>query len=559
MMKRSADEADVGAVIAEFKATDDMLDRMGKDLKSWRDDWEDLLRYQSDISGTFTTLYKPVGAASNPNGREGPADTPAHYMNKCLGLDKTFVDLKEDLAQEIGMIATKLIRPIEDAKASTKQLHKTLKHRENMKLDYERYHGRAENARKKDNKSAKDDAALAKHENELAQAYIDYQTADDQVKQTFPPVTEAVLSLLPALLASQVMLQTTLVGQLYTVLDAYCREHHLPSPAPSEADVISSFEQDFTPLRKELESGFRMIANGKAIKQPMDLTSKGGSSLTGMGIRNKVMNLKTPMAVSQGTGANLAITNAPHDYAQDEEEAPPTKPPRPTNLPSPSFNNQASIPYRSAASPRSFSTGSQFLPQEEEAPPQKPPRPSASPAYGGQSPALSAYGGQLSVPSAFKPRSASAPYDQNPTASLPFPEQQNPSWTKSVSPRSLSPTSARFGNNLSNKLSPVSGAGTEYFDSNARRLSNHSLASSAASVVAGRKKPPPPVPTKRIASAQAQYVTALYDFEGQNAGDLFFREGDRIRVVKKTDSTDDWWDGEIQGRTGAFPANYVQV
>ena len=54
-------------------------------------------------------------------------------------------------------------------------------------------------------------------------------------------------------------------------------------------------------------------------------------------------------------------------------------------------------------------------------------------------------------------------------------------------------------------------------------------------------------------------MPALYDVEGQNAGDLGFREGDRIKVVKKTESTDDWWDGELRGVVGAFPANYVQL
>ena len=58
---------------------------------------------------------------------------------------------------------------------------------------------------------------------------------------------------------------------------------------------------------------------------------------------------------------------------------------------------------------------------------------------------------------------------------------------------------------------------------------------------------------------QPQYVTALFDFEGQAEDDLPFREGDRIKVVKKTESTDDWWEGELKGRQGNFPANYVQL
>lgn len=81
--------------------------------------------------------------------------------------------------------------------------------------------------------------------------------------------------------------------------------------------------------------------------------------------------------------------------------------------------------------------------------------------------------------------------------------------------------------------------------------------SSMASIAAGKKKPPPP-PPKRIASTQGFWVTALYDFAGQGQGDLAFREGDRIKVVKKTDSTDDWWEGELKGVQGSFPANYCQ-
>ncbi|KAJ9654771.1 hypothetical protein H2198_006210 [Neophaeococcomyces mojaviensis] len=75
--------------------------------------------------------------------------------------------------------------------------------------------------------------------------------------------------------------------------------------------------------------------------------------------------------------------------------------------------------------------------------------------------------------------------------------------------------------------------------------------------LATKKKPPPPPP--RIPSHHYQFVTALYDFGGQGQGDLAFKEGDKIKVLKKTDSTDDWWQGELRGIKGMFPANYVQV
>lgn len=72
-----------------------------------------------------------------------------------------------------------------------------------------------------------------------------------------------------------------------------------------------------------------------------------------------------------------------------------------------------------------------------------------------------------------------------------------------------------------------------------------------------KKKPPPP-PPKRMVS-QFLYAEALYDFHGENQGDLSFREGDQIQVVKKTDSTDDWWEGKLNGVKGSFPANYCKI
>ena len=71
------------------------------------------------------------------------------------------------------------------------------------------------------------------------------------------------------------------------------------------------------------------------------------------------------------------------------------------------------------------------------------------------------------------------------------------------------------------------------------------------------QKPPPP-PPKKIGSFQSEYVTAMYDFDSLTPGDLNFREGDRIRVVKKTESSQDWWEGEIHGQKGSFPANYCK-
>ena len=54
-----------------------------------------------------------------------------------------------------------------------------------------------------------------------------------------------------------------------------------------------------------------------------------------------------------------------------------------------------------------------------------------------------------------------------------------------------------------------------------------------------------------------EFVYALHDFvpQQQNATCLAFRAGELIRVLNRDPSG--WWDGEIDGRRGWFPSNYV--
>ncbi|KAF4003464.1 hypothetical protein FOB22_003812 [Saccharomyces cerevisiae] len=54
-------------------------------------------------------------------------------------------------------------------------------------------------------------------------------------------------------------------------------------------------------------------------------------------------------------------------------------------------------------------------------------------------------------------------------------------------------------------------------------------------------------------------AVALYNFAGEQPGDLAFKKGDVITILKKSDSQNDWWTGRTNGKEGIFPANYVRV
>ncbi|KAM0716627.1 hypothetical protein Q7P37_008072 [Cladosporium fusiforme] len=538
--KRSDDQADVGAVLADFKATDAMIEQLAKDLKGWKEGWEDILKGQYEAAEAFANLYKPCEPIDHEQPHR-PVPTPKRYMDKSLALQKIYAELAKDLQQEIDMVQNRLVTPADQAKACLKPLKRTLKHRENMKLDYERYLSRTEHAQKKQTRSVKEETALAKHESDLAQAHVDYQNADDQIKETFPPITAAVKALLPQLLALQIRIQTTLVGQYYTILDQYTKDHGIPNPAPGNAEIIGVHDQEFTSLRKELESGIVTIAKGKAVSMPMNLPDKDDSTMTGLGIRNRIGYRKT----SAQNGAPVRPAKPSPQDQQLAIGAPPEKP----------------LALKATPEHQDY---------DEEPAPVKPPRPGTTPSYGSPSYGSPSYGSPSygspspAIPTSTKPRIPSMPtVSPGPPAYSEKPSPMMHSYSHTGTPNQTTggATPPSYYNTPNSSLS-----NSDYFTQQqqhqaeqARRASSASSVS-AASIAAKKKKPPPPVPTKRLPSVQqAQYVTALYDFEGQADGDLAFREGDRIRIVKKTESVDDWWDGELGGFTGCFPANYVRM
>jgi hypothetical protein len=88
------------------------------------------------------------------------------------------------------------------------------------------------------------------------------------------------------------------------------------------------------------------------------------------------------------------------------------------------------------------------------------------------------------------------------------------------------------------------------------------LPASASAAAGSSKFIPPPVTEKFVpppapSASVGGVAVALYDFEGAEAEDLSFRVGDVINL-RQADEAEDWWNGELRGRTGIFPKTYVR-
>ncbi|KAF9007018.1 hypothetical protein BDQ17DRAFT_1389154 [Cyathus striatus] len=67
---------------------------------------------------------------------------------------------------------------------------------------------------------------------------------------------------------------------------------------------------------------------------------------------------------------------------------------------------------------------------------------------------------------------------------------------------------------------------------------------------------PPPRPLQLVVQSEKKIVRALHDFNG-SSDELSFRAGNEIVVIQEV--LDEWWMGELDGRRGLFPANYVEA
>ena len=88
-------------------------------------------------------------------------------------------------------------------------------------------------------------------------------------------------------------------------------------------------------------------------------------------------------------------------------------------------------------------------------------------------------------------------------------------------------------------------------DDLSNQFSKTKISSGSAPAVASR--------SPRIGSSGTPKAVALYSFAGEEAGDLPFRKGDVITILKKSESQNDWWTGRVNGVEGIFPANYVEL
>ncbi|GAW15431.1 hypothetical protein ANO14919_048400 [Xylariales sp. No.14919] len=476
--KSPGDNAKVAVLLSDYEDVDRVLAKIIDAAKSWRDSWINISSTQLGVVSEYDGLWDPIVGASEGLGRPA-APTPELQLEQALRLKEVYTELRADLLEELDLIETRIVKPASSVREYIDPMRKTIKKRENKRLDYEKIQEKTTKLQRKPGRTSKEDASLAKLEAELARVSEDFYAADAHLRDTLPPIVSAAFSIIPLLIDSVVALQNRFLGLYYTTLHTYCEEHGFPSPPPPMEEVVAVWSAGYEPVKREFES-IACIATGKAVRQSMKLPDdpslqdrgQSGSPLTPALLVNGPRRSSSGLTSTNGSIASPRPNRIPSMTSISSQ-------PSPVLSPRPSMGNNYVI---SNLTPTDFTTASRL--------------------------------GQQSTPA--------------------------------LSPNSMRPRSDYFNTRPPSTASTVTST------------ASINTTASGSSFGAVKKKPPPP-PPKRIASKRLEeFVVAQYAFSGQGAGDLSFREGDRIKIVKKTDTLDDWWVGELGGVEGNFPANYCK-
>lgn len=126
-----------------------------------------MLSAQLEVVTVYENLYDPIVGAYDGHGAP-LTPTSQLQLTRTFKLKEAYSDLKAELVEEIGTIDDRIVQPATDARDAIAPIRKTIKKRENKRLDYEKVQDRVSKMHRKPNKTAKEDAALAKAEEELA-------------------------------------------------------------------------------------------------------------------------------------------------------------------------------------------------------------------------------------------------------------------------------------------------------------------------------------------------------------------------------------------------------
>ncbi|KAL2264720.1 hypothetical protein VTJ83DRAFT_7230 [Remersonia thermophila] len=163
--------------------------RLHDESKKYFDAINGMLNHQIEFAKAMTEIYRPIsGRMSDPNTLEIEASHEG--IRACEEYQNVVRELQETLAPELEMIESRIIQPANELLDVIKVIRKTVIKREHKKLDYDRHRATLKKLQEKKDKTAKDEKATWKAENDVEQSTQEFNYYNDLLKEELPKLFE---------------------------------------------------------------------------------------------------------------------------------------------------------------------------------------------------------------------------------------------------------------------------------------------------------------------------------------------------------------------------------
>lgn len=167
--KGAGDDAKCAVLLQDYANSEQVLTQIIEASKHWRDAWIQTLGAQVRMVESFAELYNPVVGSSGEGSDRSHILTPELQLSRTSNLVTAYTELRTDLLSEVAMVDTRIIKPANEALILIKPIKKTIKNRENKRLDYEGAVDKLEN-RRRTQKTEKDEMVVLKLETDAHRA-----------------------------------------------------------------------------------------------------------------------------------------------------------------------------------------------------------------------------------------------------------------------------------------------------------------------------------------------------------------------------------------------------
>ncbi|GAB1313864.1 BAR adaptor protein Hob1 [Madurella fahalii] len=173
-----------------------------------------MLQHQIEFSKAMTEIYKPIsGRVSDPETLKVQGNPEG--IRACEEYESVVKELQETLAPELEMIESRVIRPTTELLDVIKVIRKTATKRDHKKLDYDRHRATLKKLQEKKEKTAKDEKAMWKAENDVEQSTQEFNYFNDLLKDELPKLFALERELIQPLFQSFYYMQLNIFYTLH--------------------------------------------------------------------------------------------------------------------------------------------------------------------------------------------------------------------------------------------------------------------------------------------------------------------------------------------------------